>query len=247
METNPKIVGQVYRTKDYGVFKTHELNRDIRESVLRKLRKSMGRIGWLMGSEILVFPNMKIIDGHHRLIIAKEFGLPVDYRVVNSKDNTLIVKHNQDKELWSFKDNINTQVKLGNQNYVLLDRFMKNFPDLRPTECIMLVKNSMNSSNREEIGNGLLKLGDMKIGYEWGHHIMSIKPYFPQYYNKSIFVRAVVKVLSGNTGFQMDEFMKKVKLRPNMMKPCGTVDQYVQMIEEIYNYRRNNNDKVRFR
>jgi hypothetical protein len=166
---------------------------------------------------------------------------------VNSKDNTLIVKHNQDKEVWSFMDNIDTQVKLGNQNYVLLDRFMKNFPDLRPTECIMLVKNSMNSSNREEIGNGLLKLGDLKIGYEWGHHIMNIKPHFPKYYNKSIFVRALVKIFSTHSEFQMDELLHKIKLRPNMMKPCGTVDQYVQMIEEVYNYRRPNDEKIRLR
>jgi hypothetical protein len=247
METNPKIVGHIYRTKDYSIFKTHELNRDIKEKTLRKLRKSMGRIGWLKGSEVLVYPNMKIIDGHHRLIVAREFSLSVDYRVVYSNDNTLIMKHNQDKEVWSFIDNIQTQVKLGNQNYVLLDRYMKNFPDLRPTECIMLVKNGMNSSNREEIESGNLKLGDLKTAYEWGHQLMNIKPYFSQYYNKSIFVRAVVKVLSSKPEFQMIEFMRKLKLRPTMLKPCGTVDQYVQMIEDIYNYRRNNDEKVRLR
>lgn len=242
-----KVVGQVFRTKDLSIFKTHELNRRIRESGLRKLRKSMGRIGWLMGSEILVFPNMKLIDGHHRLLVARELGLPVDYRIINSKDNTLIVKLNQDKEVWSFMDNIDTQVKLGNQNYVLLDRYMKNFPELRPTECIMLVKNSLNSSNREEIGNGSLKLGDLKIGYDWGHRIMSIKPFFPKYYNKSIFVRSLVKIFSTHPEFQMDELLHKIKLRPNMMKPCGTVDQYVQMIEEVYNYRRPNDEKIRLR
>lgn len=241
---NPKPIGQVFRTKDYSIFKTHELNRNIREGLLRKLRKSMLRIGWLQGSEILVFPNMKVIDGHHRLIVAQELKIPVEYRVVNSRDNNLIVEHNKNKESWSFMDNITTQVKLGNQNYVLLDRFMKNFPDLRPTECIMLVRNTLSSSNREEIESGCLKLGDLKKGYEWGHNIMNIKPFFPQYYNKSIFVRAMVKSLS-NTDFQIEEFMKKLKLRPTSLKPCGTVDQYVQMIQEIYNYRRNTDEKIR--
>lgn len=242
-----QVVAQVLRTKNYSMFKAHDLNRSLKPRILNKLRKSMSKDGWLAGSEILVYPNMKLIDGHHRLMIASEMGLSVDFRVVKSRDETLIVKHNQNKELWSFMDNIETQVKLGNMNYILLDRFMKNFPDLRPTECIMLVKNSLNSSSREEIGNGLLKLADMKIAYDWGHKIMSIKPFFPRYFNKSIFVRAIVKMLSTKPEFQMDEFIKKIQLRPNMLKPCGTVDQYIQMIEELYNYRRNNVSKIRLR
>jgi hypothetical protein len=105
----------------------------------------------------------------------------------------------------------------------------------------------MNSSNREEIESGNLKLGNLNKGYEWGHQIMNIKPFFPQYYNKSIFVRSIVKILSSKPEFHMGEFMKKLKLRPTMLKPCGTVDQYVQMIEDIYNYRRNNEEKIRLR
>jgi hypothetical protein len=111
----------------------------------------------------------------------------------------------------------------------------------------MLMKNGMNSGNREEIESGELRIGNINKAYEWGHHLTHIKPFFPRYYNKSIFVRAMVKVLSSCPEFVFDDFLHKVKLRPMMMKPCGTVDQYVQMIEDIYNYRRNNDEKIRLR
>lgn len=247
MEENGKEIGKVYRTKDLSIFKSHELNRTLHPGLLKKLRKSMEKNGWLKGSIVIVFPSMKILDGHHRITVAKELGLPVDYTIVKSNDYSLIIENNKAKQVWSFMNNIETQVKLENKNYVLLDRFMKNFPYLRPTECIMLVKNGMNSGSREEIEGGDLKIGDLKKAYEWGHHLMTIKPFFPKYYNKSIFVRALVKIFSTCPEFRFDEFMKKIELRPTSLKPCGTVDQYVQLIEDIYNYRRNNDDKIRFK
>ena len=46
--------------------------------------------------------------------------------------------------------------------------------------------------------------------------------------------------------FVFDEFLHKVKLRPNKLVPCGTVEQYVEMIEDIYNYKRGSKVNLRF-
>ena len=75
-------------------------------------------------------------------------------------------------------------------------------------------------------------------------NISKIKPYFEKYYNKSIFVRAMIKVMAGKPEFIFGEFLHKVKLRPGMLVPSGTVDQYVQMIEDIYNYKRSNSRQL---
>ena len=57
----------------------------------------------------------------------------------------------------------------------------------------------------------------------------------------------MVKVLSNKKNqFNFDEFIHKVKLRPNMLVPCGTTDQYVEMIEDIYNFKRSKKVNLRF-
>jgi hypothetical protein len=109
---------------------------------------------------------------------------------------------------------------------------------------MMLVKNSMSSTERGTFERGEFVVRDMKKAYAWGHDIMKLRQYFEKGYNKSIFVRAMVKVLQ-NPQFIFDEFLHKVSIRPRSMVMCGTVDQYVQMIEDIYNYRRNNDEKIR--
>jgi hypothetical protein len=238
-------VGEILRTKDYSIFKVHKFNRTINDSNVNNIYKSMLNEGWVEGSIVVVNGRGDIIDGQHRILAAMKANVPVHYTVNVKTNYDSIPKLNMNKKLWNIIDHLQTYVKKENQNYILLDRFMKNFPDLRPTECMMLVKNTISSTKRGEFESGEFKVKDMKLGYQWGHNIMSLKPYFEDGYDKSIFVRAMVRVMLIPT-FNFDEFLHKVKLRPRMMVKCGTVEQYMKMIEDIYNYRRNNNEKIRF-
>jgi glutathione peroxidase-family protein len=57
----------------------------------------------------------------------------------------------------------------------------------------------------------------------------------------------MVKILSNKKDvFDFEEFMHKVKLRPNMLVPCGTTEQYVEVIENIYNYKRSGKVNLRY-
>ena len=109
----------------------------------------------------------------------------------------------------------------------------------------MLVKNSISSVVRGEFERGEFVVRDMKIAYAWGHKIMSLKPYFENGYNKSLFVRAMVRVFLKPV-FNFDEFIHRVKLRPKSIVMCGTVEQYLEMIVGIYNYRRSDKVNLRF-
>jgi hypothetical protein len=87
----------------------------------------------------------------------------------------------------------------------------------------------------------------MKKAYEWAHHLMSLKSYFEKGYNKSIFVRAMIRVFLNKPEFMFEEFLHKIRLRPRSIYMCGTVEQYLEMIEDIYNYRRNTDEKINLR
>jgi hypothetical protein len=48
-------------------------------------------------------------------------------------------------------------------------------------------------------------------------------------------------------GFKFEEFLHKVKLRPGSIFLCGDKRAYSMMIEDIYNYRRRNEEKISLR
>lgn len=244
MKSNSTKVNQVYRTSDYSIFNRNEMNRDLIPSHVNNLYKSMLVEGWLKGSYIVINKEGFLIDGHHRLAAAVKCNISVDY-IIEDTEVENICKVNKITRNWNIIDHLKMFVKLNNQNYVLLDRYMKNFPTLRPTESMMLVRNTGTSQQRHQFEHGEFEVRDMKLAYQWGHNIMSLKPYF-EGYCKSIFVRAMIRVLQ-NPQFNFDEFLHKVKLRPSMIFMCGTVDQYLEMIENIYNYRRRNEEKVNLR
>lgn len=242
---NTKVINEVKRTKDYSIFKFHGQNRGINPNHVRKLKRSILENGWLNGSLIVIDGKGNVIDGQHRLMAAKEVGSSVDYVVEKKATVDSIRMLNTNAKNWNIIDHLKYHVKNGNQDYMLLDRFMKNFPHLRPTECMMLVKNSNSSAERGSFERGDFKVSDMKIAYKWGHNIMKLQYIFDGY-NKSIFVRAMIKVFQ-NPQFDFDQFLHKVQLRKSMIHMCGTVDQYVEMIEKIYNYKRKVDEKINLR
>jgi len=72
-----------------------------------------------------------------------------------------------------------------------------------------------------------------------------LKYLFPKYYNQSTFVRAFIDIFTKKSDvFNFDEFVHKLKLRPAMLQPTRTTKQYIQMIQDIYNYRRKEEEKV---
>ncbi len=47
--------------------------------------------------------------------------------------------------------------------------------------------------------------------------------------------------------FKFEEFLHKVKLRPSSIYVCGDKKSYAEMIEDIYNYKRRNDEKLNLR
>lgn len=240
-----KEVNKIYQTTDYSIFKTNYMNRDIIPSHVNNLYKDMLVNGWLKGSYIVVNKNGVLISGHHRLLAATKSKVPVSYVIedIANDDVSSVCKITRN---WNIIDHLKHFVKLGNPHYVVLNTFMNNFPSLRPTESMMLVKNSSSSPTRSYFEQGLFETKNMEVAYKWGRQIMSLEPYFEKYYNKSIFVRSLIKVFQ-NPNFNFDEFLHRVKLRPTMLQPCGTVEKYLELIEKIYNYRRGDGNKINLR
>lgn len=241
-----KKVGEVFETKDYSIFKFREDNRIINTNHVKKLSQRMKERGWLKTSLVTINGSGEIIDGQHRVRAAMSVGCPVRYECVRGASSEEMTGMNTLHRNWSPFDHLHKFVKKGNTNYITFEKFVNEFPMLKYTEIAMLLQNSVTSVKRDSFDSGNYVVKNEKKGREWGNYILELKPYFEKYYNKSTFVRSFIKIISNKKDFVFEEFLHKVKLRPNMLKPCGSVEQYTEMIENIYNFKRSSKVNLRF-
>ena len=87
----------------------------------------------------------------------------------------------------------------------------------------------------------------MNIAKEWANNLLQLKHYFEKGYNKSVFVRTILTIMEKKPEFKFEEFLHKVKLRPSSIYVCGDKKSYAEMIEDIYNYKRRNDEKLNLR
>ena len=243
---NGKRVGEIFETKDYSIFKFREDNRLVNQNHIKKLSNRMKEKGWLPTSRVVINGNGEVIDGQHRIKAAMSVGVPIRYQVQRGAGSDEMCEMNTLQKNWSPFDHLHRFVVKGNPNYITFDNFVKEYPMFRYSEISMLLSNSLTSVKRDSFESGDYVVKNEKKAHLWAEHLLELKPYFEKYYNKSIFVRAIVKILSNKKDFKFEEFLHKVKLRPTKLVPCGTVEQYVQMIEEIYNFKRSDKINLRF-
>jgi hypothetical protein len=257
MSNIDKKTGVVVFTTNLDIFKFHEVNRDITnvESVnrIKRIADSMNAIGVLQ-IPIIVNRQHVVVDGQHRLSAAKLVGKGIYYIVddkipCNTKGIFEWAKNiNKNAKEWGKKDYIHGLAKQGNQNYQILQDFSDKYPMFSLTERIMLLMNSGSKSvDKADFSDGKFEIGSLRKAELWAQHLLEIKPYFEQGYNKSNFVRTLLTILEKKKEFKFDEFLHKVKVRPTELKVCGDKKSYAELIESIYNYKRKSEDKINLR
>lgn len=241
-----KKVGEIFETKDYSIFKFREDNRVINPNHVKKLATRMKESGWLASSVVTINGSGDVIDGQHRVKAAMSVNCPIRYKVTRGAGTDEMTSMNTLQRNWSPFDHLHKFVVRGNPSYITFQNFVNEFPEYKYTEVAMFLNNSQTSIDRDVFESGRYVTKDTGKAKLWATQIRSLKPFFEKYYNKAIFVRAMIKILSTKKEFKFEEFLHKVNLRPAMLVPCGTVEQYVQLIEDIYNYRRSDKINLRF-
>ena len=241
-----KKVGEIFETKDYSIFKFREDNRLINVNHVKRLAQRMKENGWLSTSVVTINGNGDVIDGQHRVKAAISVGCIIRYKQSKGAGADEMTEMNSLQKNWSPFDFLHKHAARGNENYITFQKFVEDYPMFRYTEVSMFLTNSCSGVKRESFESGNWVVKNEKKGRMWADHVLELKPYFEKYYNKSIFVRAFIKIISNKKEFVFEEFLHKVKLRPMMLVPSGTVEQYVEMIESIYNYKRSGKVNLRF-
>lgn len=236
-----KHSNQVHTTTDYFLFKPIEGNRNKNLLHIYRLKKSMAET--YLFTVIIVNEKYEIIDGQHRFDVIQELKLPLSYVVCKGYGLNEVHILNQNSKTWTSDDYLDGYCKLGYKDYLKYKEF-KELYGIGHYECMWLLNGSQLSNPTQVFFTGDFKIKNYNEACKIIEKIMLVEPYYQEWKRRS-FILAMLQLFK-NPNFELTEFLQKLKLQPTALSNCSTTNQYVSLIEEIYNYRRREKVNLRY-
>lgn len=145
---NDEELTVVRRTRDYDKFKLLTGNRKIGDDRVKKIRKSLEAVGYIL-NPIIINENFEIIDGQGRFTTFKEQGMPIDYVIAVGAGVEECVNMNINQKPWDLADYIDSKADLGKEPYIRLRNLKKRYPMLNLDDIECAVSNRLGSRNED--------------------------------------------------------------------------------------------------
>ena len=228
-------------TKLYSKFTLISGNRGVSEAHIDKLVAMItADEDWLTFNPITVDSNLRVLDGQHRLIAAQKANVHIWYKIRSKKTSLEVVARINDcQKSWTPDDFVFMYATLGNVHYKAFWEFYKGYGLSPSTGLILFGGQSMKS-----LRNGTLKVVDILKAEEIADALMDVKKYVPfADYNR--FASAFVRVFE-NKEYNHKRMLTKLRQRKDVIRKLATVEDYMRMLEDIYNHKLPVTDKIRF-
>lgn len=236
-------INQVLKTNDYSLFGHLKGNRDINPPHLARLKKSISE--QYLEVPIIINEKNEIIDGQHRFESAKSLNKPIYFIRIKGLGLDEVHRLNTNSKNWTAEEYMNGYCELGYGDYLLYRQF-KNKYGFGHNETITILKGGLKISggNFEDFRDGKFKIHDYELGIEIAEKLKMIGDFYDGYKRRA-FIYAMLKLFR-NDQYNHVQFLQKLSYQSNKLQDTTNVKLYLQMIEEIYNYKRPKSDKVRF-
>ena len=232
---------QVHTTTDYFLFKPLDGNRTKNLLHINRLKKSMSE--QYLFTIIIVNENYEIIDGQHRFDVIAELKLPLHYVVCKGYGLQEVHRLNQLSKNWNADDYLNGYCNLGYEDYLIYRNF-KDKHKIGHNECMSLLMDSRPSHINVHFNSGLFKVKSLSSAEKFMSKLSLIEPYYTDCKRRT-FIYSLMTLFK-NPNFEFTEFIQKLKIQPTALQNCTSVEQYTELIEEIYNYKRRDKVNLRF-
>lgn len=240
-------MSKILESNNYDKFELCQFNRDTRN--IKALETSMRKHGWVDAYPCHVVQNgsgkFKIKAGHHRFEVAKKLGIPIKFVVCN--DNMTIHELERATTSWSVNDYLISFCKSGYGDYIILKDYCDE-TGLGASAAANVLMNRISSSGG--MGGTDFKEGKFKIRYpnygeKMKEYILLCKSLGIQCYKAYNFINAISRV------FFVDEvdfniLKRKTKAFKFIFENKLGLDQYLEMIEDVYNRQSREKIPVKF-
>lgn len=145
------IVGQIYSTSDYSIFKRLEGNRQVLDYRKNTIIQSIKDRGWIR-NPIVVNEKYQIIDGQGREEALEELKMPVEFVIAEGANINDCIALNIRQSNWKLIDYIKCYADIGNKTYQLLYSIINKYKDKLNVETILNVSSKYTGSDNKNSG-----------------------------------------------------------------------------------------------
>lgn len=233
----------VLQTTDYDLFLMHDQNRVIVGPEGFKPRKdliaSMKKDGFLETGHIVCLlrkdGKLEIIEGHNRFVSAKHLGLPVWFTAHPDDGRATPLKHSKTIKSWAARDFASAHAQESEDYAEVMAYHRKTgIPEMA---CFALYAGMIASSSGNI--NHIMKNGDYKIkNRELPFSVSIIVEAFKKYCDFATSVNLVNAISRAvlAEGFDVKRMVERISRKPELIKKCGPVADYEELLENIYNH-----------
>lgn len=230
---NLPVENTILQTTNYGQFRCDRANRPVDMDRVYKLCEAIAKKNLLRLFPIVVNPEFVVIDGQHRLKAAELLETPIFYIVskqMQMEDAAAVVRHTAG---WSIDDWLHHWCERGNPQYRLLRDFWAAHRWL-PLSCAARLCQSQKH-----------KAGDFAEGHfvadsiGFANRVCEMAKDFQTWfsaYNSTTFINLLIQ-LAANDTYSHKHMMSKMQYLSAKLVRCPTVEMYLALITEIYNYK----------
>lgn len=246
-------VNMVYITTNYDQFRILTDNRDVNTLHVKRLVDSFNERHLVC--PIIVNEKMEVIDGQHRLQASKETGVPVYYIQVPGYGIKEVQRLNANQKNWTKLDFLEMYCAQGKRAYIDFKAFMEQFPDLSFQACERILTglaHGSRSTNMEgksvhmkDFQEGKLVIPNPGLSFKNARKLMDFKEFYDGF-SRGAFVSAVLPLFKSKN-YDHKEMIYKLSVAPKKLSHCQNVPQYRMLLEDIYNWKRQKENKVSFR
>lgn len=252
-----QVIANICESYDYEKFITINGNRVLNARNLQKIKDSISKTYLI--APICVNKEWQIIDGQHRYEAAKALNFPIRYYMCKEYRLNEIQVLNANQSNWTNKDYLESYCELGFEEYLKVRNFLNQFKGIGLANALTLIsKGALSSADVKSYGSprkgtdikkntfreGTYKATDLSNGIQIAKDLMVLSKYL-DFYKKRAFVIAFKKC-HVNENFNFGLFLKKIEKFPSKAYDCPNTEHFINMIEELYNYRNKNKVNLRF-
>lgn len=243
MEKKVRVIGKIFETNEYKMFKFRKDNRPVGQSNVAEKMESIKKVGQV--NPIIVDTSFFVVDGQHRLTACMKLGLPVKYTVDETFRSTADVAHIQGQhQKWNIKDEVHS-FSQSNENYKVYEEFKKAYPEFAHTILLIVLSGSTNRDKHIESDwhNGTFVVKEKVKAQKTLENLRALGRFYKGY-NKRGFVLAILRVQSVKD-FDMSRMLRKMPKRCKEIMDFSRTEDYIEVLEDMYNWKEQK--KVSFR
>ena len=235
-------LGVIQTTRDYDIFTLHDVNRVLSDEngfiPRADLSKSMARDGFWDCAPISCIPNedggLTIVDGHNRFVTAKFHGLPISYFVSPVSGSPSPIEFSTSQKSWKQGDIARGFSQAGKEDYAEVVAFSEQ-TGVALNAAFSLFWGDIASSHNcyPNVKDGTYRIKNREAPWKVAQLYTRIVSITPEAKTLRM-VHALSKCLCVK-GFDKEILVDRIRKNPRMVVPCRTVEDCIEMLEEIYN------------